>query len=156
MGVRKSSWHSVHSYSIKNGLSGDRISVFARFSATFQAGSGIHTASGKMGPGFFFSGLKSLGHGLYYPPPSSVEVKERLEEIFLPLWTSTSSHIYIKEPTWCSLAVCLFVTAILLYMFRTLFSFHLQEHLETVLAASDECHAARYKANINRSIYKLY
>ena len=30
--------------------------------------------------------------------------------------------IYIKEPTWCNLALCLFVTAILLYMFRTLFA----------------------------------
>ena len=30
--------------------------------------------------------------------------------------------IYIKEPTRCSLAVCLFVTAVLLYMFRTLFA----------------------------------
>ena len=30
-------------------------------------------------------------------------------------------YIYIyKEPTWCNLAVCLLVTAIILYMFRTL------------------------------------
>jgi hypothetical protein len=27
-----------------------------------------------------------------------------------------------KEPTWCNLAVCLLVTAIILYMFRTLFA----------------------------------
>ena len=27
-----------------------------------------------------------------------------------------------KEPTWCNLAVCLLITAILLYMFRTLFA----------------------------------
>ena len=35
------------------------------------------------------------------------------------------------------------------------FCFHLQEHLEIVEAASGESHAARYKANINRSIYRL-
>ena len=27
-----------------------------------------------------------------------------------------------KEPTWCNLAVCLLVTAVILYMFRTLFA----------------------------------
>jgi hypothetical protein len=32
-------------------------------------------------------------------------------------------YIYIyKEPTWCSLAVCLLLTEIILYMFRTLFA----------------------------------
>ena len=35
------------------------------------------------------------------------------------------------------------------------FCVHLQEHLEIVEAASGERHAARYKANINRSIYRL-
>ena len=30
-------------------------------------------------------------------------------------------HIY-KELTWCNLAVCLLVTAIILYVFRTLFA----------------------------------
>ena len=33
---------------------------------------------------------------------------------------------------------------------------HLQEHLKTVEAASGKWHAARYKANINRSLYRLY
>ena len=36
------------------------------------------------------------------------------------------------------------------------FCIHPQEHLKTVVAASDVWHAARYKANINRCIYKLY
>jgi hypothetical protein len=32
-------------------------------------------------------------------------------------------EVYIyKEPTWCNLAVCLLLTAIILYMFRTLFA----------------------------------
>ena len=34
---------------------------------------------------------------------------------------TSSSVIYIKKPTWCSLAVCLLATAKLLYMFRSLF-----------------------------------
>ena len=34
-----------------------------------------------------------------------------------------------KEPTWCNLAVCLLVTAILLYMFRTLFASYTQYDL---------------------------
>jgi len=33
---------------------------------------------------------------------------------------------------------------------------HPQEHLETVVAAYGVWHAARYKANINRCIYRLY
>ena len=46
----------------------------------------------------------------------------RKEEVFY-VWVSVHHKlIYIKEPTRYSLAVCLFVTAILLYMFRTLFA----------------------------------
>ena len=36
------------------------------------------------------------------------------------------------------------------------FCIHLQEHLESVVAASGVRHAARYKANINRCIYRVY
>jgi hypothetical protein len=39
--------------------------------------------------------------------------------------TNHLSNIYIyiyKEPTWCNLAVCLLLTEIILYMFRTLFA----------------------------------
>ena len=36
------------------------------------------------------------------------------------------------------------------------FCVHPQEHLKTVVTASGVCHAARYKANINRCIYRLY
>ena len=40
-----------------------------------------------------------------------------------PCIISLYIYIYIyKERTWCNLAVCLLVTAILLYMFRTLFA----------------------------------
>ena len=36
------------------------------------------------------------------------------------------------------------------------FCVYLQEHLETVVAASGEWHVAIYKANIYKSIYRLY
>ena len=36
------------------------------------------------------------------------------------------------------------------------FCVHPQEHLKTAVAASGVRHAARYKANINRCIYRLY
>ena len=38
------------------------------------------------------------------------------------LMVETRSHNIYKEPTWCNLAVCLLATAIILYMFRTLFA----------------------------------
>ena len=36
------------------------------------------------------------------------------------------------------------------------FCVHPQEHLKTVVAASGVWHAARYKANINSCIYRVY
>jgi len=36
------------------------------------------------------------------------------------------------------------------------FCVHHQKHLETVVTVSGVCHAVRYKANINRCIYRLY
>ena len=36
------------------------------------------------------------------------------------------------------------------------FCVHPHEHLETVVEASGVRHAARYKANMNRCIYRLY
>jgi hypothetical protein len=50
----------------------------ARFSAHFQTGPGAHPASYTMGT-VSFLGVKRPGRGVDHPPPSSVEVKERLE-----------------------------------------------------------------------------
>jgi len=50
----------------------------ARFSTTIQTGPGAHPASYTMGTGSFL-GVKQPGHGADHPPPSSVEVKERVE-----------------------------------------------------------------------------
>jgi hypothetical protein len=41
--------------------------------------------------------------------------------VFCLQWVNISQYIY-KEPTWCNLAVCLLLTAIILYTFRTLFA----------------------------------
>jgi len=48
--------------------------VEVRFSAPVQNGSGAYT----MGTGSF-PGVKPLGHGVYHAPPSTAEVKERVE-----------------------------------------------------------------------------
>ena len=62
------------------GLDGprDRIPVGARFASSFQTGPGAHPASYTMGTGSF-PWVKRPGRGIDHPPPSSTEVKERLE-----------------------------------------------------------------------------
>ena len=50
----------------------------ARFSAPVQTGSGSHPASYTMGTGSF-PGVKRPGGGVGHPPPSSADVKERVE-----------------------------------------------------------------------------
>ena len=60
------------------GRSGDRIQVEARFSAPVQTGPGAHSASYTMGNGSF-PGVKRPGRGVDHRPPSSAEVKERVE-----------------------------------------------------------------------------
>jgi hypothetical protein len=50
----------------------------ARFSASVQIGSGAYPASCTMGTGSF-PGVKRPGLGVDHPPPSSAEVKERVE-----------------------------------------------------------------------------
>ena len=63
---------------LRAGLSGDRIPVWARFSAPVQTGPGAHPASCRMVTGSF-PGVKRPGRGVDHPPPSSAEVKERVE-----------------------------------------------------------------------------
>ena len=50
----------------------------AGFSAPVHTGPGSHPASYTMGTGSF-PGVKRPGRGVYHPPPSSAEVKERVE-----------------------------------------------------------------------------
>jgi len=63
--------------------------VGERYSAPAQTGPGAYPASYTMGTEPF-SGVKWLGRGIDHPPPSSTEVKERVE-LYLystsgPLW----------------------------------------------------------------------
>jgi len=52
--------------------------VGVRFSAPVQTGPGAHPASNTVGTGSF-PGVKQPGRGVDHPPPSSAEVKERVE-----------------------------------------------------------------------------
>ena len=69
------------SYSLRAGRSGDRIPVEARFSAPVQIGPGAHPASYTMGTGSLL-GVKRPRRGVDHQPPSSAEVKERVELYF--------------------------------------------------------------------------
>jgi hypothetical protein len=60
------------------GRSRDQIPVGARFSAPVQTGPGAYPDSCTMGTGSF-PGVKWLGCGIDHTPPSSAEVKERVE-----------------------------------------------------------------------------
>ena len=64
--------------------------VGARFSAPVHTGLRAHPASITMGTGSFL-GVKRLGRGVDYPPPSGAEVKERVElylySPFRPSWS---------------------------------------------------------------------
>ena len=55
----------------------------ARFSATVHTVPEAHPASYTMGSGSFL-GVKRPGWGVDHPPPSSAEVKERVELTFTP------------------------------------------------------------------------
>ena len=82
--------------SLQAGRSGDRFLEGARFSATVQTDPGSHPASYTMGTRSF-SGVQRPERGVDHPPPSSAEVKERVE---LYLY----SH---SEPSWPVLGLTL-------------------------------------------------
>jgi len=69
-----------------------KIPVGATFFAPFQTGPGVHPASYTMGTGSF-PGAKWPGRGFENPPPSSAEVKEKVElylySTFGPSWPVT-------------------------------------------------------------------
>jgi hypothetical protein len=63
------------------GLDGPRIESRwggARFTAPVQLGPGAHPAFYAMGTGYF-PGVERLGRGVDHPPPSSADVKERVQ-----------------------------------------------------------------------------
>jgi len=63
--------------------------IGVRFAATFQTGLGAHLASCAIDTGLF-PGVKQPGCGVYRRPPSSAEIKERVElylySNFVPPW----------------------------------------------------------------------
>jgi len=69
---------SRYSDSVRAGRSGDRIPVGARFPAPIQTGTAAYPASYTMGAGSL-PGVKRPGRGIDHPPPSTAEVKERVE-----------------------------------------------------------------------------
>jgi hypothetical protein len=68
---------------LRDGRSGDRIPVGARFFAHVQTGPGAHPASCTMGTGYF-RGVRRPGRGADHPPPFSAEV-ENYNSTLLPL-----------------------------------------------------------------------
>ena len=74
---------SRYSDSLRAGRSGDRIPVKARFSAPVQTGPGAQPAYHTMGTGSFPRAKRS-GRGADHWPPSSAEVKERVELYLYP------------------------------------------------------------------------
>jgi hypothetical protein len=83
--------------SLRAGQSGDRNPVGTRFSAPVPTGTGAHPASYAMGLGSF-PGVKRPRRGVDHPPPSSAEVKERVQ-LYLcspsgPSWPVIGSKVY--------------------------------------------------------------
>jgi hypothetical protein len=64
--------------SLRNGRSGDRNLVGARFFVPVQTSSCARPASYTLGTGSF-PRVKGPRRGVYYPPPSNAEVKGRVE-----------------------------------------------------------------------------
>jgi len=68
-------WLSRYSDSLRNGRSGDRIPVGARFFTPVQTGPGAHPASNTMCTGSF-SGVKRPGRGVDHPPHLAPRLKK--------------------------------------------------------------------------------
>jgi hypothetical protein len=69
---------ALRNITVRAGLSGDRIPVGGEISAPVQTGPGACPASYTMGIGSF-PAVKRPGCGVNHSPPSSAEVKERVE-----------------------------------------------------------------------------
>ena len=66
----------------------------ARFFAPVQTGPGAHPASYTMGTGSF-PGVKRPGRGVDHRPPSSAEVKERVELYLYSPYASSRVRFYL-------------------------------------------------------------
>jgi hypothetical protein len=77
-----------YSDTLRAGQFGERIPVWARFSASVQIGSKAHPASYTVSslPGFFFSRVERPVRDVYRSPQSSTVVEGRVEVL---LWRAT-------------------------------------------------------------------
>ena len=76
---------------------------------------------------------------------------------FFYVWVSVHHKlIYIKRTNVMQLGSMFICNCNIALHVSDAFCVHLQEYLATVEAACGVWHAARYKANIHRSIYRLY
>jgi len=83
-------WDSSYGISTRYGLGGPSIESQwgATFSAPVQTGSESHPASYTRGTGSFLE-VKRSWRGVDHPPPSSADVKERIElYLYFPSWPS--------------------------------------------------------------------
>jgi hypothetical protein len=100
---------SRYSDSLRDGRSGDRLPVGARFSAPVHIGPGAHPAPYTMGTGSFPGGKRS-GRGVDYPSLSNAEVKERVG-LYLyspsgPSWFVLGRTVSLPcfyLPIWCAI-----------------------------------------------------
>ena len=83
----------------------------AKFSAPVQTGPGAHPASYTMGTGSF-PGVKRPGRGVDHPPPSSAEVKERVE---LYLFTTLGLRGLFQGDLYLYLLLCSYHTTTLVF-----------------------------------------
>jgi hypothetical protein len=91
--------YTVYGDSLRARRSGDRIPVRARFSALVQTGREAYPASYAVGTGSF-PGVKRLVRGVDHPPPSSAEVKERVD-LYLYSPSGLSWPVpYVAWATW--------------------------------------------------------
>jgi hypothetical protein len=104
-------WRSQYSDLLRVGRSGDRILVGARFSEKFQNYPGAHPASYAVGTGSFPE-VTRPGRGVDHQPPSSVEVKERVELYHYSPWSFVaSSRVNFTLLLYIYICVCVCVCA---------------------------------------------
>ena len=89
---------SRYSYSLRDGPSGDRIPVGARFSAPVHTGPGSHPASCTVGTGSLL-GVQQQGRGADHQHPSSGGVKKKVE-LYPYSFSRSSQHVLGWALSW--------------------------------------------------------
>jgi hypothetical protein len=134
---------SRYSDSLRAGRSGDRIPVGARFSAPVQTDPGAYPASCTMG-----TGVERPGCGVDHPPPSSAEVKERVEQY---LNSPSTPPLGLHGLFWGELYLCYFSTNAKLLRKMKIWcpSTSLNCFLHTLHSPGSSCFSVMSKGNID-------